>query len=161
MDDLDKLVNELIEEMKDEAAQRLKTIKPDHLSLAEQFRKDGTVYVQDISTYVDDKDRLRKANQAEMGVVRYMEDEQGNLPYFIVKYSGEYETAYSTIYYFFYVSYDKRNWSIERSSIQKYGKHYIEPYIFEVNAGIRTKDDDERPIDTLLSKFTRIEIALG
>ena len=160
MDDLDKMIEELIEEMKEEAAQRLKTVKPNDLFLAEQFRKDGTVYVQDISTYAEEKDRLRRANKAEMGVVRYMEDEQGNLPYFIVRYAGEYEMVYQTIYYFFYVSYDKRNWSIERSSLQKYGRNHIEPYVFEVNAGIRTKDD-EGPIDTLFSKFTRIEIALG
>ena len=160
MNDLDKMTEELIEEMKEEAVQRLETVKPDHPALAEEFRKDGTVYVQDISTYCDEKDRLRKADKIEMDLVHYIEDQHAVLPYLIVKNAGGYEITYSTIYYIFYVNWNKSYWSIERSSLQKHGKPYMEPYVFEVNAGLRT-EDDESPIDTLLSRFTMTHFNLG
>ena len=97
MDDLDKMAGELLEEMKEEAAQRLETVKPNHPALAEAFRKDGTVYVQDISTFCDEKDRLRKADKIEMDLVHYIEDQHAVLPYLIVKNAVGYEIMYSTI----------------------------------------------------------------
>ena len=160
MDDLDRMTEELLEEMKEEAAQRLGTVKPDHPALAEAFRKDGTVYVQDISAYCDEKDRLRKADKIEMDLVHYIEDQHAVLPYLIIKNTGGYEITYSTIYYIFYVNWDKSYWSNERSSLQKYGRPYMEPYVFEVNAGFR-QEDAESPIDTLLSRFTMTHFNLG
>ena len=160
MDELDKRTRELLEEMRAEAVERLKTVKPNHLFLAEAFRKDGTVYVQDISTYCEEKDRLRKADKTETDLVRYIEDTHAVLPYLIVKEAGGYELMYSTIYYVFYVNWDKSRWSVERSSLQKYGKPYMEPYVFEVNAGVRT-EDDESSINTLLSRFTSTHFNLG
>ena len=156
MDDLDKLARELEAEMREEAVRRLKAIKPHHPTLAEEFRANGTIHVQDISAYVKVSDDFRKADKPEMDVVRYMEDEQGNLPYFIIRTIAEYET----IYYFLYVSYDKRNWRTDHYSYQRYGENLIETSIFEVHAGFR-EETDESPIHTLLSKFTCLTFDLG
>lgn len=156
MDDFDKMARELEAEMREEAARRLKAVKPKDPTLAEQFRANGTIHVQDTSAFVKVRNGIRKADKPEMDVVHYMEDEQGNLPYFIIKNMAEYET----IYYFLYVSYDKRNWRTEHYSYQRYGKNTIETSIFEVHAGFRT-EDDESPINTLLSKFARLTFDLG
>lgn len=156
MDNFDKMARELEAEMREEAARRLKAIKPNHPALVEQFRANGTIHVQDASAYVKVSDGFRNANRQEMDVVRYMEDEQGNLPYFIIRILAEYET----IYYFLYVSYDKRNWRTDHYSYQKYGENLVETSIFEVHAGFR-EETDERPINTLLSKFTSITFDLG
>lgn len=152
---LNKEIKELEAEMRQEAVRRLKTMEPDDFNLAGQFEKDGTVYVQDTS--VNPKREgpcIRRANKAEMDVVHFMEDEQGNLPYFIIKTDT---VRFETLYFFLYVGYDKRNWELEGSAIREmFGRKYVEPRIFEVNAGIRP-DDDERPIDLLNSRFTTIK----
>lgn len=156
MDDLDKMARELEIEMRKEAVQRLKTIKPNNLDLAEKFDENGTIYVQDISIYAKADNRLRKATKVEMDLVHYLENEHGCLPYFMIVETKEIDT----IYHLFYVNWDKSYWSIERSSLQKYGMPYSEPYVFYVNAGFRV-EDDETPIRTLFSKFTMIRIDLG
>lgn len=160
MDDLDRKVRELEAEMRKEAVRRLKLIEPDRPTLAEEFCADGTIYVQDISINTKERDRFRKANKQEMDVVRYMEDEQGNLPYFIVVDASNAASMSGVLYYFLYVSYDKNNWPLECSSYQRYGMTIVEPYVYEVHAGFRT-EDDESPINTLLSKFTHLTFNLG
>ena len=155
MDNLDKMAKELEKEMRMEAVQRLKTLKPNNLELAKEFGESGKVYVQDLSIYTSSTNRLREATKAEMDLVHYLENEHGCLPYFMLVETKEIDT----IYHLFYVNWDKRQWSVERSSLQKYGKPYSEPYVFFVNAGFRDKDD-ETHIDTLLSKFTMIQINL-
>lgn len=156
MNDFDKMARELEAEMREEATRRLRAINPDDPALAEEFRANGTIHVQDASAYVKVSNRFRKADKQEMDVVHYMEDEQGNLPYFIVRVIAEYET----IYYFLYVSYDKRNWRTEHYSFEKYGNTMIQTSIFEVHAGFR-EETDESPINTLFSKFTNITFDLG
>lgn len=76
MDDLDKKARELEGEMRKEAVRRLKTIEPSNPALAEEFRADGTIYVQDISIDKKEGRRFRKANKPEMEVVRYMKDDE-------------------------------------------------------------------------------------
>lgn len=156
MDDLDRMARELEAEMREEAIRRLKAIKPNDPTLAEEFRANGTIYVQDTSAYVKVSDCFRKANKPEMNVVHFMEDEQGNLPYFIIRVIAEYET----IYYFLYVSYDKRNWRTDHYSFEMYGQNIVETSIFEVHAGFR-EESDESPINTLFSKFTSLTFHLG
>lgn len=160
MDDLDKKARELEAEMRKEAVRRLKTIEPSNPALAEEFRADGTIYVQDISIDTKEGRCFRKANKPEMDVVRYMEDEQGNLPYFIIADALTADSMLGVVYYFLYVSYDKNNWRSECSSYEKYGMTIVEPYAFEVHAGFRMKDD-ESPINTLFSKFTHLSFNLG
>lgn len=160
MDDLDRKARELEAEMRKEAVRRLQMIKPGNPTLAEEFRADGTIYVQDISIYTEERCRFRKANKQEMDVVRYMEDEQGNLPYFIIVDASNAASMSGVVYYFLYVSYDKNSWRLECSSYQKYGMTIVEPYVYEVRAGFRTRDD-ESPINTLFSKFTYLTFNLG
>ena len=160
MDDLDKMARELEAEMREEAVRRLQMIKPDDPALAEAFRADGTIYVQDISVCAEERRRFRKANKQEMDVVRYMEDEQGNLPYFIIVDASNAASFAGVLYYFLYVSYDKRNWRLECYPYERYGTKIAEPYVFEIHAGFRT-EDDESPINTLFSKFTRLTFDLG
>lgn len=160
MDDLDQRARELEAEMRKEAARRLKTLKPHDPALAEEFSANGTIYVQDTSVYTNKGYVLREANKPEMDVVRYMEDEQGNLPYFIIRDSINADSMPGVVYFFLYVSYDKNNWRLECHSYEKFGMRIVEPYVYEVHAGFRT-EDDESPIDTLLSKFTHVTFNLG
>lgn len=160
MDDLDKKARELEAEMRKEAVRRLNMINPDNPALAEAFRADGTIHVQDISIDTEEKCRLRTANKQEMDVVHYMEDEQGNLPYFIIVDASNAASVFGVVYFFLYVSYDKNHWHLECYPYEKYGMTIVEPYVFEVHAGFRTKDD-ESPINTLFSKFTHLTFNLG
>lgn len=160
MDDLDKKAGELEAEMRKEAVRRLKLLKPDKPELAEEFRADGTIYTQDVTIGIGERCRLRKANEQEVDVARYMEDEQGNLPYYIIVDASNAASIAGVLYYFLYVSYDKRYWHLECSSYEKYGMTIVEPCVYEIHAGFRT-EDDESPINTLYSKFTNLTFNLG
>ena len=160
--ELDAFARQLEKDMRAEAAERLAIIKPNNPELAERFRQDGTVYLQDFSFPVETERRLRRANAAEMQAVHYMENEQGNLPYFIVK--SELVQTYQFVYDFLYVSYDKRNWPKERYALEKrqrqqYGSPYREPEVFEIKTQLLTENDDEL-VKALFKSFTTLKIDL-
>ncbi len=162
--EFDQFIEQLEKDMRTEAAERLAIVKPNNPELVEQFKKNGTVYLQDFSLRVEKKDRLRRANAAEMKAVHYMEDEQGNLPYLIVK--RELEQTYRALYDFLYVSYDKQNWPKERWALEKrqrqqYGPPYREPDVFEIEIGMeQIMGNEDDLVNALFKSFTTLKIDL-
>lgn len=159
---LDEFVRRLEKDMRIEAAERLAIVKPNNPELAERFTQSGTVYLQDLSPRTKPKDRLRRANAAEMKAVRYMEDERGCLPYFIVK--RELEQTFRALYDFLYVSYDKQNWPEERDALEKrrrrqYGPPYREPEVFEIETDLLTENEDDL-VNALFKSFTTLKLDL-
>lgn len=157
MKDVEQMARELERDMRAEATQRLKIIAPKEPKLSNIFAKSGTIYTYDLTprTAINGKNPLRVANDKEMEVVHYMENEQGNLPYLIIKRATEYRLFYDILY----VSYDKKNWGNERSSIQKHGRSYSEPYVFEIETDLVPQTLDES-IDLMYHKFTDIKLNL-
>lgn len=151
MNELEKQMEQLEKDMRAEGVSKLKTLKPNNLELVDEL-KNGTLYTQDVSVFTNKKNKLRPANEAELEVVKKLEAD-GYVTYFITMERKE----YSIVYNFFYVGYDKSRWDVERSALKKYNRQYREPFVYRVETNPKGDND---PIDTLMSKFTTMQINL-
>lgn len=151
MNKFKEFLNKLEKNMNQEAILRLKIVKPNNHELIEEYKK-GNIYVQDISLTSKNRNKLRKTNKAENEVIDIMKEE-GNLPYLILV-NNKPET---TLYYFLFVGYDKNDWNLERSELQLYDRGYRNPRVWEIDVGIR---EDDEPINTMFTRYTKIQINL-
>ena len=124
-------------DIKQEAIQRLKTIKSNNPQLAIFFNQFDILFVQDITPDIGEDYKLRKATPSELNIVNTTKKLTGNLPYFIVRKA----TKTYVIYNVFYVSLDEENWEEERVALIKDEDGFINPTIFEVEVEARIDEN--------------------
>ena len=143
-------------DIKQEAIQRLKTIKSNNPQLAIFFNQFDILFVQDITPDIGEDYKLRKATPSELNIVNTAKKLTGNFPYFIVREV----TKIYVIYNVFYVSPNEENWEEERVALIKDEDGFINPTIFEVKVETRI-DESGNQENTAYNKYKEIKINLN
>lgn len=141
---------------KQEAVERLKILKPKFLHLSIFFDEFDTIFIQDITENISEKQRLREATALETNILNNAKKLTSNLPYFAIRQVD----GAKVLYYIFYVGNNEDEWEEERGRITQNEDGIINPLVFESEINIKI-DNDGNQDNTIHNKYKELLIDLN
>lgn len=141
---------------KQEAVERLKILKPQFLHLSIFFDEFDTIFIQDITENISEKQKLREATALETNILNNAKKLTGNLPYFAIRQAD----SAKVLYYIFYVGNNEDDWEEERGRITPNEDGIINPLVFESEINIKI-DNDGNQDNTIHNKYKELLIDLN